>query len=56
MILYRGIEKIEVAFFKSISADAAGADEAEGKGKTPKDDISCKLILGHTIKSRMTVI
>ena len=33
-----------------------GAEEAKRKGKTPKEEISCKSNLGHMIKSRMTVI
>ena len=49
-------KEIEVAFFKSISSDVTGTDEGEGKGTTPKEEISCMLNLGHAIKSRMTVI
>ncbi len=49
-------KKIEVAFFKSISSDVTGTDEEEGKGTTPKEEISCILNLGHAVKSRMTVI
>lgn len=49
-------KKIEVAFFKSIFSDVTGTEEGRRKGKTPKEEMSCTLILGHTIKSRMTVI
>ena len=49
-------QKIEVAFFKSTSLDVTGTGEEEEKGKTPKEEISCKSNLGHTVKSRMTVI
>jgi len=49
-------KEIEVAFFKSIFSDVAGTEEEEGKGKTPKEEMSCISILGHAIKSRMTVI
>ncbi len=49
-------KKIEVAFFKSISSDVTGTDEEGRKGQTPKEEMSCTSILGHTIKSRMTVI
>lgn len=48
--------KIEVAYFKSIFSDVTGTEEEERKGKTPKEEISCMSNLGHTIKSRMTVI
>lgn len=34
------INKIEVALFKSIRIDAAGADERRGKGKTPKEEMT----------------
>ena len=36
--------------------DAAGAGDGKGKGKTPKDEMTCESILGHTVKNRMTVI
>lgn len=48
--------KIEVAFFMSNFSDAAGAGEGRGKGKTPKEEMTCQSILGHAVKSRMTVI
>ena len=48
--------EIEVACFKSSSFDVAGTEEKEGKGKTPKEEITCESSLGHTIKSCMTVI
>ena len=48
--------QIEVAFFKSIPSDVAGTGEAGRKGKTPKEEMSCKSSLGHAVKSRMTVI
>lgn len=34
----------------------AGIDEEEGKGLTPKEIVSCKWFLGHTVKNDMTVI
>ena len=49
-------KEIEVAFFKSSFSDVTGTEEEEGKGKTPKEEMSCKSNLGHAIKSRMTVI
>ena len=49
-------KEIEVAFFKSIFSDVTGTGEEEGKGKTPKEEMSCMSILGHAIKNRMTVI
>lgn len=49
-------KKIEVAFFKSILFDAAGAGDERKKGNTPKEEISCRSNLGHTVKSRVTVI
>ncbi len=49
-------KKIEVAYFKSILSDVTGTEEESGKGKTPKEEMTCKSILGHAIKSRMTVI
>jgi len=48
--------KIEVAFFKSILFDAAGAEDEGRKGNTPKEEIVCRSILGHMVKSHMTVI
>ena len=36
--------------------DAAGARDGKGKGKTPKDEMTCESILGHAVKSCMTVI
>ncbi len=48
-------KQIEVAFFRSISFDAAGAGEKERKGNTPKERTVCRSNLGHTAKSRMTV-
>lgn len=39
-----------------IFSDVAGICEEERKGKTPKEEMSCASILGHTVKSRMTVI
>lgn len=48
--------KIEVAYFMIIFSDVAGICEEERKGKTPKEEMSCASILGHTVKSRMTVI
>ncbi len=36
--------------------DVTGTDEGERKGGTPKEEISCGLILGHKVKSLMTVI
>ena len=48
--------EIEVAFFMSTFFDAAGAEEKMEKGKTPKGRISCRLFLGHAVKSCMTVI
>lgn len=36
--------------------DAAGAGDGKGKGKTPKDEMTCESILGHAVKSCMTVI
>ena len=50
------ISKIEVAYFIIIFSDMAGIDEEERKGKTPKEEMSCVSNLGHTVKSRMTVI
>ena len=49
-------KKIEVAYFMSTSFDVAGTEDEEEKGKTPKEEMSCKSSLGHTVKSRMTVI
>lgn len=49
-------KKVEVAFFNSILPDATGAVDRRGKGKTPKEEMTCKSILGHAVKSRMTVI
>ena len=49
-------KKIEVAYFKSIFLDVTGTEEGRRKGNTPKDETSCMSILGHTVKSRMTVI
>ena len=49
-------KEIEVAFFKSIFSDVTGTGEEQRKGKTPKEERSCKSILGHAVKSRMTVI
>lgn len=40
----------------SNSFDVTGTGEKEGKGKTPKEEITCKSSLGHTVKSCMTVI
>ena len=40
----------------STSFDVTGTNEEEEKGKTPKEEISCGSILGHAVKSRMTVI
>lgn len=37
-------------------SDAAGADEEEGKGKTPKEEMTCESNLGHEMKNLMTVI
>ena len=37
-------------------SDAAGAWEEKGKGNTPKEEMTCQSILGHAVKSRMTVI
>lgn len=48
--------KIEVAYFIIIFSDMAGIGEEERKGKTPKEEMSCVSNLGHTVKSRMTVI
>ena len=48
--------KIEVAYFISTSPDVAGTNEEEEKGNTPKEEMSCTSSLGHTVKSRMTVI
>lgn len=48
--------KIEVAFFISTFPDAAGAEEGEGKGNTPKEETVCRLRLGHAVKNCMTVI
>jgi hypothetical protein len=31
---------IEVAFFKSSSFDVTGTEEKEGKGKTPKEEMT----------------
>jgi len=47
---------IEVALFKSTYSDAAGAGEEKGKGGTPKEEMTCKSNLGHTVKNCMTVI
>lgn len=49
-------ERVEVAFFISMFSDASGADEGNGKGNTPKEEISCGSNLGHTVKNCMTVI
>ncbi len=48
--------KIEVAYFMSNSFDVTGTDEEEGKGKTPKEEMTCKSSLGHAVKNCMTVI
>ena len=40
----------------STFSDATGAEEERGKGDTPKEETACKSNLGHTVKSRMTVI
>lgn len=37
-------------------SDVAGTVEEKGKGKTPKEEITCVSNLGHTVKSCMTVI
>ena len=50
------MEKIEVAFFRSIFFDAAGASEKRRKGNTPKGLVVCRSNLGHTVKNRVTVI
>lgn len=49
-------ERVEVAFFISTFSDASGAGEGDGKGRTPKERISCESGLGHTVKNCMTVI
>ena len=36
--------------------DAAGADDRLEKGKTPKGEMTCQFLLGHAVKSCMTVI
>jgi len=48
--------EIEVAFLRSTLFDVAGTGERREKGDTPKEEISCGSILGHAVKSRMTVI
>ena len=40
----------------STSFDVTGTEEKGEKGKTPKEEMSCASSLGHTVKSRMTVI
>ena len=40
----------------STFSDATGAEEERGKGDTPKEETACKSNLGHTVKSRVTVI
>ena len=47
---------IEVAFFISILLDAAGADDGRRKEKMPKALDYCGFVLGHAVKSCMTVI
>ena len=47
---------IEVALVKSTILDVTVTDEEIGKGLTPKEEMYCKSNLGHTVKSRMTVI
>lgn len=48
--------KIEVAFIMSTLLDATGAKEKREKGMTPKEEMTCKSILGHAVNSCMTVI
>ena len=48
--------KIEVAFFMSTLIDATGAGDRREKGMTPKEEMTCNSILGHAVKSCMTVI
>lgn len=55
-IIHLNKKKIEVACFKSTFSDAAGADEEKRKGKTPKEEMTCKSNLGHRVKNSMTVI
>ena len=47
---------IEVARFMSSRSDAAGAEEGLQKGRAPKGHIPVSVLLGHRIKSLMTVI
>ncbi len=40
----------------STSLDVTGTEEGEGKGKTPKEEMTCKSSLGDTVKNCITVI
>ena len=48
--------EIEVAFCKSTFPDVTGTNDGGGKGRTPKEEMTCTSNLGHTVNSRMTVI
>lgn len=50
------ISQIEVAFFMSTRIDATGAGERREKGKMPKEEMTWKSNLGHTVNNCMTVI
>ena len=40
----------------SSPSNVAGTRAEGGKGKTPKEEMTCQSILGHTVKNCMTVI
>lgn len=46
---------VEVARFKSSLWDVAETEEHRGKGRAPKEWNVCSFVLGHEVKSRMTV-
>ena len=48
--------EIEVACFMSSFPNTTGVCAGKGKGRTPKEERTCESILGHAVKSRMTVI
>lgn len=48
--------KIEVAYFISTLSYVSGTVEDFGKGNVPKGNIPVYIVLGHIVKSCMTVI
>lgn len=40
----------------STRSDVTGTDEDFGKGRAPKEMISCRFFLGHRMNNHMTVV